>query len=62
MTTEPSISSLRAASRAETQGERERRASYTYRNAVGVLLTDTLGLSLALLEGVFVLELGAHDS
>jgi hypothetical protein len=32
----------------------------TYRNAVGVLLANALGLSLALLEGVLVLELGAH--
>jgi hypothetical protein len=32
----------------------------TYGNAVVVLLTDALGLSLALLEGVLVLELGAH--
>jgi len=29
-------------------------------DAVGVLLTDALGLSLALLEGVLVLELGSH--
>ena len=33
----------------------------THRNAVGVLLPDALGLSLALLERVLVLELGAHD-
>jgi hypothetical protein len=32
----------------------------TYRDAVGVFLTDPLGLSLALLEGVLVLELGSH--
>jgi hypothetical protein len=29
-------------------------------NAVGVLLSDALGLGLALLEGVLVLELAAH--
>jgi hypothetical protein len=32
----------------------------TYRDAVGVLLPDALGLGLALLERVLVLELGAH--
>ena len=32
----------------------------TYRNAVGVLLADALGLGLALLEGVLVLKLGSH--
>lgn len=32
----------------------------THRDAVGVLLPDALGLSLALLERVLVLELGAH--
>jgi hypothetical protein len=32
----------------------------THRDAVGVLLPDALGLGLALLEGVLVLELGAH--
>ena len=32
----------------------------THRNAVGVLLPDALGLGLALLERVLVLELGAH--
>ena len=31
-----------------------------YRNAIRVLLTDTLGLGLALLEGVLVLKLAAH--
>ena len=31
-----------------------------YGNAVGVLLANTLSLSLALLEGVLVLELGSH--
>lgn len=33
----------------------------TYRNAVRVLLANALGLSLALLEGVLVLELAAHN-
>lgn len=33
----------------------------TYRNAVRVFLANALGLSLALLEGVLVLELAAHD-
>ena len=32
----------------------------THGNAVSVLLTDALSLSLALLEGVLVLELGSH--
>jgi hypothetical protein len=32
----------------------------TYRDAITVLLTDALGLSLALLEGVLVLELASH--
>lgn len=32
----------------------------TYRDAVGILLSDALGLGLALLEGVLVLELAAH--
>lgn len=32
----------------------------TYRNAIRVLLANALGLSLALLEGVLVLELAAH--
>lgn len=31
-----------------------------YRNTIRVLLADTLGLSLALLEGMLVLELGSH--
>jgi len=34
----------------------------THRDAVGVLLPDALGLGLALLERVLVLELGAHGS
>ena len=33
----------------------------TYRNAVGILLADALGLSLPLLEGMLVLKLAAHD-
>lgn len=32
----------------------------TYRNTVSILLSDALGLSLALLERVLVLELAAH--
>jgi len=32
----------------------------THWDTVCVLLANTLGLSLALLEGVLVLELGAH--
>lgn len=35
------------------------RKSYGY--AVGVLLANAFGFCLALLEGVFVLELGTHD-
>ncbi len=33
----------------------------TYRDAVGILLADALGLGLALLEGMLVLELAAHS-
>ena len=32
----------------------------TYRNAISILLPDALGLGLALLKRVLVLELGAH--
>ena len=32
----------------------------TYRDAIGVLLPNTLGLGLALLKGVLVLKLGTH--
>lgn len=32
----------------------------TYRDAIRIFLADPLGLSLALLEGVLVLELGSH--
>jgi hypothetical protein len=32
----------------------------TYRNTVSVFLSNALGLSLALLEGVLVLEFAAH--
>lgn len=32
----------------------------TYRDAISVLLSDAVGFGLALLEFVFVLELGAH--
>lgn len=32
----------------------------THRNAVGVFLTDALGLGLALLKGVLILKLAAH--
>jgi hypothetical protein len=38
----------------------KREGSSTYRNAVSVLLANALGLCLALLERVLVLELGAH--
>ena len=42
--------------------ERERRGAEgcAYGNAVVVLLSDALRLSLALLKGVLVLELGTH--
>lgn len=40
---------------------REKRGVDTHGNAIRVLLTDALGLSLALLEGVLVLELAAHS-
>lgn len=36
------------------------RKASTYGNAISVLLANTLGLGLALLEGVLVLELGSH--
>jgi hypothetical protein len=32
----------------------------TYRDAVGILCSNTLSFCLALLEGVLVLELGTH--
>lgn len=32
----------------------------TYRNTVGILLSDTLSFSLALFKGVLILELGTH--
>lgn len=32
----------------------------THRNTVGIFLTNTFGLCLALLEGMLVLELGSH--
>ncbi len=32
----------------------------TYRNTIGILLSDTFSFSLALLEGVLVLKLGTH--
>lgn len=38
----------------------DHRGCWTYGNAIGVLLADALGLSLALLEGVLVLELRTH--
>lgn len=34
--------------------------SITYWDTVKILLANTLGLSLALLKGVLVLELGSH--
>lgn len=38
-----------------------KRLCKTHRNAVGVLLPDALSFRLALLEGMLVLELRAHD-
>ena len=38
----------------------EQRAGDAHRNAIRILLSDALGLSLALLKGVLVLELAAH--
>lgn len=43
------------------EGWGEMAGTRTYGNAIRVLLTDALGLSFALLEGVLVLELGAHS-
>lgn len=53
----------------QAQGERgdaysmmaKEKVDSTHGDAVGVLLSDALGLSLALLERVLVLELAAHD-
>ena len=36
-------------------------AGRTYGNTVSILLANALGLSLALLKGMLVLELAAHD-
>jgi len=48
----------------DSEKQRERPSRWlmelAYWNTVCVLLANTLGLSLALLEGVLVLELGAH--
>ncbi len=44
----------------ETRERIKMKGEKTYRNAVGILLSDALGLSLSLLEGVLVLELGSH--
>ena len=44
----------------DSQPGREESKGDAYRDAIRVLLTDTLGLGLALLEGVLVLELAAH--
>jgi hypothetical protein len=38
----------------------ERRKGRTYRDTISVLLANTLGFGLALLEGVLVFELGSH--
>ena len=43
-----------------TKGSMENKV-IAYRNPVGIFLSDALGLGLALLEGVLVLELRAHD-
>ena len=40
---------------------RTSQAMITYRYAIGVFLAYALGLSLALLKRVLVLEFGAHD-
>lgn len=37
-----------------------RGGEWSYGDTVKILLADTLGLSLTLLEGVLVLELGSH--
>lgn len=37
-----------------------REREITYRNAIGVLVADALGLGLALLKGMLVFELGTH--
>ena len=45
----------------EKQQQRQQaRRCVTHGNAIGVLLTNTLGLGLALLKGVLVLELAPH--
>lgn len=38
-----------------------RHPGMTHRDAISVFLADALGLSLPLLEGVLVLELGPHS-
>lgn len=45
----------------DDDGGEDEDMSSTYGNAVGILLADALGLGLALLEGVLVLELATHD-
>lgn len=42
----------------KTKTELDRKS---YRNPVGILLSNTFGFCLALLERMFVLELGTHD-
>jgi hypothetical protein len=39
---------------------KENEGGNTHGNAVGVFLADALGLGLALLKGMLVLELGTH--
>jgi hypothetical protein len=51
------FSQITCAVSSEWRGERYRE---TYGNAVVVLLANALGLGLALLERVLVLELGTH--
>lgn len=53
--------STRGSKRGEIERIERQRKEVSYGDAVRVLLTDTLGLSLALLEGVLVLELGSHN-
>lgn len=40
--------------------EREKKEMQTYRDPVGILLTNAFSLGLALLERVLVLKLGTH--
>lgn len=66
MTYTRQATSVKSAEDARSKGicwsDGDKRSSSTYWNAIGVFLSDALGLSLALLERVLVLELGTHGA